>query len=44
MLEEDTGAAVLNDTFFQWGKAKEAEVKPGVKFAHYTRVQTQSAA
>ncbi|ODP37352.1 DUF2971 domain-containing protein [Sphingomonas turrisvirgatae] len=39
MLTEDQIEAVLNDTFFRWGKDREAEVTPSVKFAHYTSAQ-----
>ena len=39
MLTQDQIEAVLNDTFFRWGKAREAEVMPGSKFAHYTSAQ-----
>ncbi|MBY8829895.1 DUF2971 domain-containing protein [Hephaestia mangrovi] len=39
MLTQDQIEAVLNDTFFRWGKDREAEVTPGVKFAHYTSAQ-----
>lgn len=31
--------AALDDTFFSWGKAREAEVTEDVKFAHYTSAQ-----
>lgn len=39
MLDAETTEAVLTDTFFQWGKERESEVSPGVKFAHYTSAQ-----
>lgn len=36
MLDPEQTESVLNDTFFGWGKERENEVKPGIKFAHYT--------
>lgn len=35
MTQEEI-SAVLDDTFFSWGKDREREVNPGTKFAHYT--------
>lgn len=39
MLTEDQLTVILNDTFFSWGKHREAEVDGHVKFAHYTSAQ-----
>lgn len=39
MLSETQTEEVLNETFFRWGKEREAEVQSGVKFAHYTSAQ-----
>lgn len=36
MLDPEQTESVLNETFFRWGKEREHEVQPGVKFAHYT--------
>lgn len=30
---------LLDEVFFSWGKEREAEIKEGVKFAHYTSAQ-----
>lgn len=39
MLTSETSDAILNDTFFTWGKEREAEIADGIKFAHYTSAQ-----
>ena len=39
MLSEEQTEAILDDTFYRWGKAREDEIKPGIKFAHYTSAQ-----
>lgn len=39
MLTPEQIDATLTQTFFQWGKEREAEIKPGIKFAHYTSAQ-----
>lgn len=41
MTEEEI-TAVLDDTFFAWGKDREGEIQAGVKFAHYTSAQVAS--
>lgn len=39
MLTPEQSHAILEDTFFQWGKEREAEIKSPIKFAHYTSAQ-----
>lgn len=39
MLTPEQIEAILNDTFFTWGKERESEIASGIKFAHYTSAQ-----
>ncbi len=42
MLTPEQTESILNDTFFTWGKEREAEIAAGIKFAHYTSAQVAS--
>lgn len=39
MLTPEQINSTLTQTFFQWGKDREAEITPDIKFAHYTSAQ-----
>ncbi|UYY78211.1 DUF2971 domain-containing protein [Sphingomonas sp. R1] len=38
-MDQDQQNAILDATFFQWGREREADITNGVKFAHYTSAQ-----